>query len=824
MINDNHLHTATFLLWSKSEFNILLAKYHVINTEHGSSFQDNSQLTETAAEIWKVIDSKLKNEMQELSLLEHKSQSVETLTKQNADIIEDMRRIPSGSFYACFYEKNKDSQLQYNIDMKLGIYEFTRNIERYPFEPFFHWMRGQCYIKVNQLQLASKDLDTAHSLDRNNEIFVYYLGVIADKLEQTAYALKNYKKGFKMLHHKFTKMFIHSLQTKVYKIFYSHCRVQQNNEGENNLIIDKSNWNIFTKELLNVFDNNQDVIQVFIHNTDRTIFDIKRLHDIFANKLLNNISFYRFFTIRLNEWQEYVKYIDYDKCKQYEKLNSFLLNCFRDNGAWNISDVLNGALLHVDDKLKWSKHQLTDSKVKLLMEYLPPFYRKVWQKHYVPNAVSENRLWQHEVKITVDEIIMKIQSNIFEFNDVLESSFVHTNIYIDNKEKQQHIDYDEKGEEKDPLLKWIEESKKQNSPFLLQNVIDANYRMMIKMNHWIDRFRIKKDQASKQRSDQDDEDIDEDSFPFFHRFGVENEIFDRNLIIIDDDINIHFEFILSIIKHVNHLSASYAPFQLDVWKIPKKTLYVKDEYHIKDKETGEIVDVKIETQDITTQLNVEETLKKFKLTYLKVKIDQQSFCSVFITTFRKMIYKLQQMDSNACTNVRICCVIDRRHGMLYIYSRPKENIIFQTKYPSLLYFERSSKSIFPVLHQHPLFGIFTSFHVHSPQTIKAYQYWNRDKDKRIGGRFFIEDVKQVWPEWFIRTRNNEEYLLHGDSDAVIKIPDNKFLNWYNDNVSCLKENTTIESKYGHVRDDKVFSQFLHTRKKYQNVSFNLSFK
>eukprot|EP01084_Bolivina_argentea_P288196 494629_1 len=92
-----------------------------------------------------------------------------------------------------------------------------------------------------------------------------------------------------------------------------------------------------------------------------------------------------------------------------------------------------------------------------------------------------------------------------------------------------------------------------------------------------------------------------------------------------------------------------------------------------------------------------------------------------------------------------------------------------------------------------LFGIyiFTSFHIHSNNCIKVYQYWNSTKTKRVGGRFFPVDIQKVWQKYFVVNDINKQFLMDKNLYSTlmkIKIPDHQFVNWYQQKINEFKIN------------------------------------
>eukprot|EP01084_Bolivina_argentea_P140012 246249_1 len=465
-------------------------------------------------------------------------------------------------------------------------------------------------------------------------------------------------------------------------------------------------------------------------------------------------------------------------------------------------NVLNSAMRHIYDKFKvfnGTEDVFTPQKMILLMKYLPSFYQKVFHKFYVPNTRKYlyPLLWEQELKKISNQITDNIvKKTLFTFEDIL----VSIND-IDNGSDEKLSAFDDVDRENKKLMNCIMMSQNADTKTLLQHFNDSWFRLMRKMETPIE-FEIMREILFNQDSDIYNL---KEGLSLVNKFG-DNKMFDQNLVIIDDNINIFFKYMCDVIKYVTRLSTQYAPFQFDLWIVPKNVICTKQDdwkNDVKeDNDDDDDDDKEDEKEDkngdkyiaVTTNIDIEERFATYNMTYIQVDINEQksSFYGQMSRTCNKMINMLQQdIDITAPIKKRICCIIDRRKNKLYVYYPRNENNSFTDLMYSEEYFVRSSRSIFPVLSNDisPIFGIFISYHIHSSTCIKVYQSWNATQTKRIGGRFFPIDIKTMWAKWFIQNDENKEFIMKKNLTLwQIKLPDDVFVDWFNKKINDFKIN------------------------------------
>eukprot|EP01084_Bolivina_argentea_P299976 517142_1 len=176
---------------------------------------------------------------------------------------------------------------------------------------------------------------------------------------------------------------------------------------------------------------------------------------------------------------------------------------------------------------------------------------------------------------------------------------------------------------------------------------------------------------------------------------------------------------------------------------------------------------------------------------------QKTIDLVFRKICNDFVAKLKQLNDQSIQKRRICVIIDRRDtfDVFYIFDPPEETNRFDIHRLPELYFERSAKyPIFPVLKdnsngEHPVWGLFTTFHIESPNNIKAYQYWNKSQNERIGGRFFSVDMINIWKNYFVMNDINKDFVMNTNLNQLkmTDIPDIAFEKWYNTKVDNFRK-------------------------------------
>eukprot|EP01084_Bolivina_argentea_P004556 8668_1 len=179
--------------------------------------KDDKQVTEKFNNQKNII----KNQLESLK------QQKRVLKKECRDNIRNIYKI--SSFYGCLHDNilrksNKEGDIiKYNNGMNDGIELFDKKIRSYPDEGYFFWMRGKCYLNIKNFEQSMKDFNKAYELNENNALFLYYVGVVSNRLDKKTIAITNYKNAFKMMQDEITKHFYYSIENKVYNAFYNYC-------------------------------------------------------------------------------------------------------------------------------------------------------------------------------------------------------------------------------------------------------------------------------------------------------------------------------------------------------------------------------------------------------------------------------------------------------------------------------------------------------------------------------------------------------------------------------------------------------------------------
>eukprot|EP01084_Bolivina_argentea_P268451 455961_1 len=239
----------------------------------------------------------------------------------------------------------------------------------------------------------------------------------------------------------------------------------------------------------------------------------------------------------------------------------------------------------------------------------------------------------------------------------------------------------------------------------------------------------------------------------------------------------YFDYMSSILESFKNKYVWSFPVQLDLYILPQNIVDLNKEEQKDDEQ-----DEKTENQQ-HSQIDVEEILNGNDLCYIKKEGKQSfSFNALFEWMMHELLNKLHSFDVNAPKERRICFVIDRRteNGTFYLFKPLSEAYKFAKYDLSELYFDRSSRSIIPILNNDPQsFGIlFISFHFQEAQKIQIYQYWNQNKTERIGGRFGFEGI---WKQYFMK--QNEADL----GAELQKIDDDEFEQWFHDKTKEFRE-------------------------------------
>eukprot|EP01084_Bolivina_argentea_P281358 481381_1 len=701
------------------------------------------------------------------------------------------------SFYAFLYDDVKENELESNeklIAVKNGIDMFNDLIEDYPKQPDFYFMRGRCYLELNHLEHAMKDFSKTVQLDdSNNGIFLYYLGLAADKSRDEIKALRYYKMGWKAMESQLTNHFMYSLQAKLYGSFYKYARVADNNRNfdtGSELFIDIQDnnikWKSFVKCIYLTFGKNDYIVEQFkefvSEETEDNKFPADVLAELFDDFLLESVYFHQYVISKLQEWQKLAKYIDN---VDYEKLNVFLFDFDSCDDIWNIKDIFAAAIKHA------SNDSITD-KTNDMMIWLPAFYSRVWTA-YFKSVQSKNKSMNEAI---IDHFCLKIKDlTIFE----LDRTKTRKKVKSMNPDEFPFEDNDEITAEEEEcvklalcgfntvdrrnknLMKCIVYAKKKQIP-LLQYFYDAKYRLMIEMNINNIDSHIMREILFQQPKNQDTYGLD-GCEEFYSQFG---KICNSSNIItkINDDIELYYKYIIAFVKLLaSETCKSYYPFQMDLFIVPHG--YSDDKVLLEKHMKSDIKKDFLEshhvyfTSENDTNGNLDEIISKM---------------------LKNLCFELENVSDNLIQNRRICFVIDRRekHATFYIYDPPKGCDQFMKYELPEFYIGRSAKSIFQLSELKMQGILFTSFHL-TLENLKVYQYWNKNKDERIGGRFFIQDVKNIWKNWFVMNEKNKLFLNEFDKMNSDMLEDAEFIVWYNERTKDFRNNDYSLIKLRHSR-------------------------
>eukprot|EP01084_Bolivina_argentea_P284912 488428_1 len=177
MITDNDLSASTFSLWTKDEFCELVEKYYCTNNNKYDKTEKSKIIT-----LWEQVNTLLNTDDSfglENAVELWKNNPTKQIKQECEDLIEKI------GFYGYLYYENcddKNNNEEFKTLMKLGINMLNKNIEKYPSDAYFYFLRAKCYLYVDDLANAKTDFDKAYELNNNEPIFVYYIGYIADKL------------------------------------------------------------------------------------------------------------------------------------------------------------------------------------------------------------------------------------------------------------------------------------------------------------------------------------------------------------------------------------------------------------------------------------------------------------------------------------------------------------------------------------------------------------------------------------------------------------------------------------------------------------------